>query len=57
MGVLYWKKEPRMMVGIISGNHGPLRPEAVQALRGCRHIIHDGDIGALEIILTSKKLG
>jgi uncharacterized protein len=45
-----------MMVGIISDTHGLLRPEAVQALQGCHHIIHAGDIGAPEIIPTLDKI-
>jgi uncharacterized protein len=45
-----------MMVGIISDTHGLLRPEAVQALQGCRHIIHAGDIGAPEIIPALDKI-
>jgi len=32
-------------IGLISDTHGLLRPEAVQFLRGCDHIIHAGDIG------------
>ncbi|TNC53045.1 metallophosphoesterase family protein [Rubellimicrobium rubrum] len=37
-------------IGVISDTHGLLRPEALEALRGARHIIHAGDIGAPEII-------
>lgn len=33
------------VVGLISDTHGLLRPEAVAALRGSRHIVHAGDIG------------
>lgn len=32
-------------VGLISDTHGLLRPEALAALRGSRHIVHAGDIG------------
>ena len=32
-------------VGLISDTHGLLRPEALAALAGSRHIIHAGDIG------------
>ncbi|NLD68304.1 MAG: metallophosphoesterase family protein [Limnobacter sp.] len=42
------------VVGLISDTHGLLRPEAVDALRGCRYIIHAGDIGGPEIL---EKLG
>jgi len=37
-------------VGLISDTHGLLRPEAVMSLRGCRLIIHGGDIGGPEIL-------
>lgn len=36
---------PSVSVGLISDTHGLLRPEALAALRGSRHIIHAGDIG------------
>jgi uncharacterized protein len=35
---------------VISDTHGLLRPEAVEALRGCGRIIHAGDVGAPEIL-------
>ncbi|HET9576978.1 MAG TPA: metallophosphoesterase family protein [Usitatibacter sp.] len=34
-----------MKVGLISDTHGLLRPEALERLRGCAHIVHGGDIG------------
>jgi putative phosphoesterase len=34
-----------MFIGVISDTHGLLRPEAVDVLRGAKHIIHAGDIG------------
>jgi uncharacterized protein len=34
-----------MRIGVISDTHGLLRPEAVQALAGCDHILHAGDVG------------
>jgi uncharacterized protein len=39
-----------VVVGVISDTHGRLRPEAVEALRGSKHIIHAGDIGGPEIL-------
>jgi putative phosphoesterase len=39
-----------IVVGLISDTHGVLRPEAVEALRGCDLLIHAGDVGALEIL-------
>ena len=41
-----------MKVGLISDTHGLLRPEALEALRGCEHIIHSGDIGAAAILAS-----
>lgn len=38
------------IVGVISDTHGLLRPEALEALQGSKHIIHAGDVGAPEII-------
>lgn len=37
-------------VGLISDTHGLLRPQAVEALRGCDYLIHGGDIGKPEIL-------
>ncbi|MBB3103473.1 metallophosphoesterase family protein [Azomonas macrocytogenes] len=37
-------------IGVISDTHGLLRPEAIQALRGCDRLIHAGDIGRPEIL-------
>ena len=34
-----------MRIGVISDTHGLLRPEAMQALSGCAHILHAGDVG------------
>jgi putative phosphoesterase len=31
-------------IGLISDTHGLVRPEALAALSGCRHILHAGDI-------------
>lgn len=39
-----------LCIGIISDTHGLLRAEAVEALRGCDHIIHAGDIGNADIL-------
>ena len=37
-------------VGLISDTHGLMRPEALAALQGCRHIVHAGDIGGPHIV-------
>ena len=43
--------DPKVLaIGLISDTHGLLRPEAVASLRGVQHIIHAGDIGAVEIL-------
>jgi len=34
-----------MVIGVISDTHGLLRPEALEALNGLKHIIHAGDVG------------
>jgi putative phosphoesterase len=43
-----------MLLGIISDTHGLLRPEALNALRGVKLIIHAGDVGAPEILNQLK---
>ncbi|MEG3191969.1 metallophosphoesterase family protein [Lysobacter sp. D1-1-M9] len=37
-------------IGLISDTHSLLRPEAIEFLRGCDHIVHAGDIGRPEIL-------
>ncbi|MFY9940214.1 MAG: metallophosphoesterase family protein, partial [Silvibacterium sp.] len=39
-----------MLVGVISDTHALLRPEAVAALRGVKHILHAGDVGDAAIL-------
>jgi putative phosphoesterase len=43
-------------VGLISDTHGLLRPEALQALRGSRYIVHAGDIGDPAILEALSRL-
>jgi putative phosphoesterase len=43
-------------VGLISDTHGLVRDEAVAALRGCRHILHAGDIDEPEVLVKLRKL-
>ena len=43
-------------IGLISDTHGLLRPEAVRALAGVRHIIHAGDIGGPEILNELRRI-
>ena len=40
----------RLRIGLISDTHGLLRPEALDHLRGCHHIVHGGDIGSPRIL-------
>lgn len=39
-----------MTIGVISDTHGLLRPQALEALRGSKLIIHAGDVGPQEIL-------
>jgi putative phosphoesterase len=39
-----------MRIGLISDTHGLLRPEALDFLAGCDHIVHGGDIGDPDIL-------
>jgi putative phosphoesterase len=41
-----------ILIGVISDTHGLLRPEALEALRGSKQIIHAGDVGSPEILET-----
>ena len=43
-------------IGLISDTHKLLRPEAIEALRGCSHIVHAGDIGDPGVIEALAKL-
>jgi uncharacterized protein len=37
-------------IGVISDTHGLLRPEAMEALRGCDRLIHAGDVGSADVL-------
>jgi putative phosphoesterase len=37
-------------IGILSDTHGLLRPEVEQALSGCQHILHAGDVGDEQVL-------
>ena len=39
-----------MRIGLISDTHGLLRPQALDFLQGCDHIVHGGDIGGPQIL-------
>jgi len=40
----------RMNVGVISDTHALMRSEVLDALRGCDHILHAGDIGSRDVL-------
>ena len=44
------------LVGVISDTHGLLRPEALDALRGSKYIVHAGDIGDESILRTLEAI-
>ena len=41
---------PALRLGLLSDTHGLLRPQVLEALRGCELILHAGDIGAAEVL-------
>ena len=43
-------------VGLISDTHGLVRDEALEALTGCRHIIHAGDIVEPDILERLRRI-
>jgi putative phosphoesterase len=45
-----------LSLGLISDTHGLLRPEALDALRGCGHIAHAGDIGDPAVLVGLARL-
>ncbi len=46
---------PRL-VGVISDTHGLLRPQALDALRGCDLIVHAGDVGHPDVLAPLRAL-
>ena len=49
-------REAPIAIGVISDTHGLLRPEALAALAGSRHVIHAGDIGDPEILTALARI-
>ncbi|RYY65873.1 MAG: metallophosphoesterase [Comamonadaceae bacterium] len=43
-------------IGLISDTHGLLRPEALDLLQGCDHIVHAGDIGNAQVLETLGRI-
>jgi putative phosphoesterase len=44
------RPERGLRIGLIADTHGLLRPEALDFLAGCDHIVHGGDIGGPDIL-------
>jgi putative phosphoesterase len=45
-----------MKIGVISDNHGLLRPEVAPALAGVDRILHLGDVGKISILRELEKI-
>lgn len=45
-----------LLVGVVSDTHGLLRPGVLDALAGCDHILHAGDVGDADILRQLKNL-
>lgn len=45
-----------LRIGLISDTHGLLRPQALEAMRGCSAIVHAGDIGKPEVLDALRAL-
>lgn len=39
-----------MQIGVISDTHNLVRPEVVDFLKSCNHILHAGDVGSMEVL-------
>lgn len=45
-----------MRLGILSDTHGRLRPEVVELLSGCDHLLHAGDVGDPAVLEALRRL-
>jgi hypothetical protein len=45
-----------MRIGLISDTHGLIRPQALEALCGCDHIVHAGDVGTPGVLDALRAL-
>jgi putative phosphoesterase len=52
----YMTAPDSIKIGLISDTHDLLRPEAIETLQGCDHIVHAGDIGGAKILRELKKI-
>ncbi len=50
-------EKEKIRLGIISDTHGLLRPEVVEVLKTCTHIIHAGDFDNPEVLNALQPLG
>ncbi|HKR22636.1 MAG TPA: metallophosphoesterase family protein, partial [Pyrinomonadaceae bacterium] len=46
----------RKLIGIISGTHGLVRPQAIDALNDVELILHAGDIGNQQVLDTLRQI-
>lgn len=44
------------IIGVISDTHGLVRPEALEALKGSRLIVHAGDIGSSRVLESLRTI-
>jgi hypothetical protein len=49
-------RDDGLLLGVISDTHGLLRPQAIDALRGCDLIIHAGDVGRPDVLAPLRAL-
>ena len=45
-----------MEIGVIADTHSMMRPEAVEALRGCELILHAGDVGKPAVLEALQEI-
>ncbi len=45
-----------MKIGVISDNHGHMHPKVYDLFQGVDHILHAGDIGSEEIIISLEAM-
>jgi len=43
-------------IGVISDTHGLIRPQALDALRGCAQIVHAGDVGSAAVLTALREI-
>jgi len=43
-------------IGVLSDTHGLVRPETIEALSGCSHIVHAGDYGSDSVLVALRRI-